>query len=217
MITLAFTFSSHCRLVKSLESFRELAKGSSGPFKDHDVSILTYNIGVPERGQAEGGGSRRELGFFTESFGSFQPVQIIQTPVGIKGGERQVFGCASGGLQVEIGPWFSNPPEDGKSGAEGNDFSTGSPLGGIGPGLGTLLEIEEQRDQLLNVVPVSGVIRLQVEFPPLLQGSANEDQKIRSDQSFGNLLRLVVRLRMIAVNFPDAGGSHMLFEQLSSA
>src|SRR5262249_21937469 len=66
------------------------------------------------------------------------------------------------------------------------------------------MELEEHRHNLADVTPVTGIVGLDEEQTAGHERSMHQGEKARRDETQVDLSRLVVRLRMIAV---DLGGT----------
>ena len=91
------------------------------------------------------------------------------------------------------------------------------PLGASGQQRGPLVQVEEHGHDLTHVSPIAGIVRLQEERPARRQRTADQQQEFRRDQPFVDFGRIVVRLRMIAVNLGDAGRGDVVRQQFPAA
>ena len=75
------------------------------------------------------------------------------------------------------------------------------------------MELEEHRHNLPNVAPVSRIIRLHEEQTTRHQRTMNLHEKLRRDKPALDLGRVIVRLRMIAMDLRHTARFHVLFQQ----
>ena len=95
--------------------------------------------------------------------------------------------------------------EDREAALAGNDLTTGSAGGSVGPGTGMLVESEECGDDLEDVTPIGGVVGLEDENSRGLEAAIDEREEEGSDETPANLTGIVVRLGVIDVDFGDGG------------
>src|SRR5262249_50834320 len=108
-------------------------------------------------------------------------------------------------------------PEDRQAAAQVHDFAPRAALGGVGPGPVALLELKEQGEDLAQVMPVARVVRLEEKLPAGDEGTVDERREGGAGGPAVGLARLGVRLRVVAVDFGDAGRLDVPFEQLVGA
>ena len=135
-------------------------------------------------------------------------VQLPQPAVGVEDRRRQGLGQRAPRLRRSgpsgAVPW---PRKTGRPLPQGDDLAPGAALRGVRPAADPLVEVEEHRHHLADVVPVAGVVGLDDEQPARDQAAVDQRQERRRDQPAVDLGRVVVRLRVVAVDFADASAA----------
>src|SRR5207253_1517890 len=117
---------------------------------------------------------------------------------------RQCFHQANrlGFAQSTPGP--SRAAEHGQATTQRDDLSPRPALRGVKPSALPFLKLEEDRDDLPHVLPVTRIVRLQEELTARQQRTMDEGQESRRNEPALDLARIIIRLRMITVDLRDA-------------
>src|SRR6516165_10573442 len=98
---------------------------------------------------------------------------------------------------------------------QSNYLAPRPPFWRVGPRPVTFLEIEKERHYCADVAPVAWIIGLKKEPATRDENPMRQHQEFRRDQPAMDLGGIVVRLRMIAVQFSDAGRLDITLQKLS--
>jgi len=104
-------------------------------------------------------------------------------------------------------------PKDAKSSTTREDFSPGTPIGSVGPGGRMLLELEENRKDLLDVIPVVGIVGLDDEEALRGETTMEVGEEARGDQTEMRPARIVVGLGVVEVDLGHTSLRHVFGEK----
>src|SRR5262245_49449490 len=149
--------------------------------------------------------------------GALELVHSSQPAVGIEDRRRQGLGEFDRLRLAEPCLRRSGPAEDFQTLPSGDDLPPCAAVRGVGPRALLLRKVEEDRDDLANVAPVTRIIGLDHEQPAGDQRAMHQRQEPRGDQPAIDLRGVVMRLRMIAVNLDNRAGFDMLGEEFAAA